>query len=86
LPGAPAGPAAGLLIAGAGVEEGAGSSGLQPTTTTIAKTALAKSDKALMPILAITDALLDVKRVTSRVVTFNYSIDTGASTGNLDEI
>jgi hypothetical protein len=49
---------------------------LQPTTTIIAKTALASSDKALMPILAITDALLDVKHVTSRVVTLEFPVDT----------
>jgi hypothetical protein len=75
-------PALGL---GAGVEgaaEGAGSSGLQPTTTIIANTALASSEKALMPIFAITDALLDVEHVTSRIVTFEFPIDTDNSTAS----
>jgi hypothetical protein len=76
-PGGEAGPD---LIAGAGVEGGAGSSGLQPTTTIVASAALAKSDKALMPILAITDALLDVKHVTSRVVTLGYPVNTNSLT------
>jgi len=68
-----AAPAAGLG-APAGVEAGGGSSGLQPTTMIIANTALVSSDKALIPILAITDELLDVKHVTSRVVTLDFRL------------
>jgi hypothetical protein len=80
---------AGALVGGAaalglgddaGVEAGGGSSGLQPTTTIIANTALASRDKALMPILAITDALLDVKHLTSRVVTLEFPLETDCST------
>lgn len=70
-----AGPGPGLTAGAAAVGE-AGSSGLQPTTTIIANAALAKNDKALIAILAITDALLDVKHVTSRVVTLEYPVYT----------
>jgi len=65
---------------GAGVV--AGSSELQPTTTIIANTALASKDQALMPILAITDELLDVEHVTIWIVTLEFPVDTDDATAS----
>jgi hypothetical protein len=70
------------LAAGVGFAAGGGSSGLQPTTTIIANAAPASSDRALMPNLAITDELLDVKHVTSRIVTLEYPLDTERTTAS----
>jgi hypothetical protein len=78
--GALVGGAVALGLPGVGVADGVGSSGLQPTTMIIANTALASNEKALMPIFAITDALLDVKHVTTWVVTFDIPVDTDNST------
>jgi hypothetical protein len=73
----PFGPAAGL-------GEGGGSSGLQPTTTIIASAALAKSDQNLKPNFAITDALLHVELVTTDV-DHGFPVDTTHSPASPEE-